>query len=86
MVYYTVVSLCLQISHPDEFDVMVPIPVNRVNVKPFGEDGAFYSVELKRGKTPLRKFQETSTLSASEMLDEFREEVKKCVKKFPGEY
>ncbi|XP_059215975.1 cyclic GMP-AMP synthase [Centropristis striata] len=72
----------LKISNPDEFDVMLPMPVDRVNINPFGENGAFYSVELKRGKSPLQKFQETSILSASKMLEEFREEVKKCVKPF----
>ncbi|XP_074531334.1 cyclic GMP-AMP synthase [Halichoeres trimaculatus] len=73
----------LKISNPDEFDVMLPIPVDRVDVKPFGDDGAFYSVGLKRGKSPLKKFQKEDTLSASQMLDEFREEVKKCAKKYP---
>ncbi|XP_044070881.1 cyclic GMP-AMP synthase [Siniperca chuatsi] len=72
----------LKISNPDEFDVMLPIPVDRVDIKPFGDDGAFYSVALKRGKSPLQKFQENSILSASKMLKEFREEVKKSVKKF----
>lgn len=77
--------LCTQISNPDEFDVMLPIPVDRVNVHPFGEDGAFYSVELKRGNSPLKKFGETGALSASEMLKEFRDEVKKCVKQYESE-
>ncbi|XP_044227920.1 cyclic GMP-AMP synthase [Thunnus albacares] len=73
----------LKISNPDEFDVMLPIPVDRVDIEPFGNDGAFYSVALKRGKSPLTKFQqETGILSASEMLKEFREEVTKCVKTF----
>ncbi|TKS85873.1 Cyclic GMP-AMP synthase [Collichthys lucidus] len=72
----------LKISNPDEFDVMLPIPVDRVDIKPFGEDGAFYSVALKRGRSPLQKFQEDSTLSASKMLKEFRDEVKKSVKGF----
>ncbi|XP_070697694.1 cyclic GMP-AMP synthase [Pempheris klunzingeri] len=72
----------LKISNPDEFDVMLPIPVDRVKVTPFGNDGAFYSVALKRGKNPLQKFQENDTLSGSKMLKEFREEVKKCVGKF----
>lgn len=80
------IFLCIQISHPDEFDVMLPIPVDRVDIKPFGDDGAFYSVALKRGKSPLQKFQETDTLSASEMLKEFRKEVQKCVSKSRGEY
>ncbi|XP_068587989.1 cyclic GMP-AMP synthase [Cebidichthys violaceus] len=73
----------LKISNPDEFDVMLPVPVDRVNVTPFGDDGAFYSVGLKRGKSPLQKFQnDDGTLSASEMLQEFRDEVKKSVKQF----
>lgn len=61
---------------------MVPISDDRVDIKPFGDDGAFYSVELKRGKTPLQKFIEKDHLSASKMLSEFREEVKNCVVKF----
>uniref|UniRef100_A0A8C9Y5R2 Cyclic GMP-AMP synthase n=1 Tax=Sander lucioperca TaxID=283035 RepID=A0A8C9Y5R2_SANLU len=75
----------LKISNPDEFDIMLAIPVDRVNVNPFGDDGAYYSVELKRGKSPWQKFQVTGTLSASKMLEEFRDEVKKCVKQFPGD-
>ncbi|KAM6922831.1 cyclic GMP-AMP synthase [Lycodopsis pacificus] len=73
----------LKISNPDEFDVMLPVPVDRVNVTPFGDDGAFYSVELKRGNSPLKRFQTTGgTLSASEMLKEFRDEVMRSVKPF----
>uniref|UniRef100_A0A672I0V0 Cyclic GMP-AMP synthase n=1 Tax=Salarias fasciatus TaxID=181472 RepID=A0A672I0V0_SALFA len=79
---FIVTDLCPQISSPDEFDVMIPLLVERVEITPFGEDGAFYSVGLKRGSNPLRKFQEGETLSASEMLSEFRDEVKKCVKQF----
>ncbi|TDH01534.1 hypothetical protein EPR50_G00181050 [Perca flavescens] len=74
----------LKISKPDEFDIMLAIPVDRVNVNPFGDDGAYYSVELKRGESPLQKFLEKNILSASKMLKEFRDEVKKCVKRFPG--
>uniref|UniRef100_A0A3Q0S5A1 Cyclic GMP-AMP synthase n=1 Tax=Amphilophus citrinellus TaxID=61819 RepID=A0A3Q0S5A1_AMPCI len=75
--YYENVKIC----NPDEFDIMVPILVERVEIKPFGDDGAFYSVALKRDKNPLKKFQENGHLSASNMLSEFREEVKKCVEK-----
>ncbi|XP_076015235.1 cyclic GMP-AMP synthase-like [Genypterus blacodes] len=73
----------LKIADPDEFDVMMPMRVDRAEIKPFKEDGAFYSVGLKRGKNPLKRFQQegSSHLSASEMLQDFREEVKKCVKK-----
>ncbi|KAM4591965.1 cyclic GMP-AMP synthase [Odontesthes bonariensis] len=72
----------VKISHPDEFDVMLAMPVDRVQIEPFRNDGAFYSVALKREKNPLRKFQREDILCASEMLNEFREEVKKCVKNF----
>uniref|UniRef100_A0A8C5EN85 Cyclic GMP-AMP synthase-like n=1 Tax=Gouania willdenowi TaxID=441366 RepID=A0A8C5EN85_GOUWI len=72
----------VKISSPDEFDVMIPIPLERVNLTEFGDNGAFYSVALKRGATSLAKFQEKGTLRASLMLKEFREEVKKCVKNF----
>ncbi|KAK9541169.1 hypothetical protein VZT92_001234 [Zoarces viviparus] len=73
----------LKISNPDEFDVMLPVPVSRANITPFGDDGAFYSVALKRGNSPLQRFQKPDgPLSASEMLKEFRDEVKKSVKQF----
>lgn len=75
-----------QICNPDEFDVMLPILVDRVKVEPFGTDGAFYSVELKRGQKNLERFLENGILSATKMLSEFREEVKKCVKNFTGKY
>ncbi|XP_071385723.1 cyclic GMP-AMP synthase [Centroberyx affinis] len=72
----------LKISNPDEFDVMLTIPIDRVDIKPFSDDGAFYSVALKRGKCCLDPFRkEDGTLPASEILKEFREEVKKSVKK-----
>ncbi|XP_005811273.2 cyclic GMP-AMP synthase [Xiphophorus maculatus] len=74
----------LKISDPDEFDVMLPMPVERVQIEPFGENGAFYSVALKRGNSPLMKFQPNDILSASEMLQEFRKEVKKFAKGFPA--
>lgn len=79
-----------QICNPDEFDVMLPISVDRVKLEPFGTDGAFYSVELKRGQKNLERFLENGIekeiLSATKMLNEFREEVKKCVKNFTGKY
>ncbi|KAK2824553.1 hypothetical protein Q5P01_021728 [Channa striata] len=73
----------VKISNPDEFDVMFPIPVERVKIEGFGDDGAFYRVGLQRDRSPLQRFQERETLSASKMLDHFREEVKECVKALP---
>uniref|UniRef100_A0A3Q2CRK7 Cyclic GMP-AMP synthase a n=2 Tax=Cyprinodon variegatus TaxID=28743 RepID=A0A3Q2CRK7_CYPVA len=74
----------LKISDPDEFDVMLPMPVERVKIEPFGPDGAFYSVGLKRGNNPLKQFQQDDILSASEMLNDFRKEIKTFVKGFPA--
>uniref|UniRef100_A0A4W5N4H8 Cyclic GMP-AMP synthase n=1 Tax=Hucho hucho TaxID=62062 RepID=A0A4W5N4H8_9TELE len=72
----------LKISNPDEFDVMFTLLVQRVNIRPFGDDGAFYSVAFKRGNHSLDRFlKEDNTVSASGMLTEFRKEVNKCVKK-----
>lgn len=87
MFYIVLMVICLgkQISNPDEFDVMVPVPVERVNVEHFRDDGAFYRVSLKRGSSPLWKFQEVDTLSGFKMLEEFREDVKNCIKPFKGD-
>lgn len=84
VVSYTILIICKQISNPDEFDVMLPIPVDRVQIDPFGSNGAFYSVQLKRGPSQLKKFQQ-NILSSSEMLEEFREEVETFAKDQSGQ-
>ncbi|KAM9364990.1 cyclic GMP-AMP synthase-like [Pholidichthys leucotaenia] len=71
----------IMISHPDEFDIMVPMQVERVKTE-MRKDSTFYSVDLKRGQNPLKNFKHYGVLFASEMLNAFREEVKKCIKKF----
>ncbi|MEQ2168215.1 hypothetical protein GOODEAATRI_012021 [Goodea atripinnis] len=63
---------------------MLPMPVERVKIEPFGTNGAFYSVALKRGKNPLMRFQKDDILPASEILQEFRESVKKFAKGCTG--
>ena len=66
---------------------MLTVPVERVDIRPFGDVGAFYSVAFKRGKHSLDRFLcEDNTISASGMLTEFRNEVKKCVKILKGVY
>ncbi|XP_047010076.1 cyclic GMP-AMP synthase isoform X2 [Ictalurus punctatus] len=73
----------VKIYEPDEFDVMMTVRVDRVKLLPFSEDGAFYSVEMKRqsSRHPLEKFvNEERTIMASKMLDDFREKVKEAVK------
>ncbi|XP_062851472.1 cyclic GMP-AMP synthase [Trichomycterus rosablanca] len=82
--YYEHVKIC----EPDEFDVMLTVNINRATVNPYSEDGAFYSVEMKRDpKSLLNKFlDEKGTIKASEMLEEFREEVKKAVEPLKETY
>ncbi|XP_076830960.1 cyclic GMP-AMP synthase isoform X4 [Brachyhypopomus gauderio] len=76
----------VKICQPDEFDVMLTIPVERVEVQHFGEEGAFYSVAMKRQKHPLNRFlNEDNTIKASEMLAEFRDKVKEVVPTIPHE-
>lgn len=59
---------------------MLTVKVNRGTVHPYSEDGAFYTVQMKRDpKSLLSKFLNDDIIKASEMLNEFREEVKKAV-------
>lgn len=73
----------MQICESDEFDLMLAVPVERVDIQSFGEDGAFYSVAMKRHKKhPLDRFlDEDKTIRACEMLTEFREKVKEAADK-----
>ncbi|XDV50353.1 hypothetical protein PO909_019424 [Leuciscus waleckii] len=77
--YYENVKIC----EPDEFDVMLTIPVERVDLEQFDKAGAFYSVALKRHPThPLDIFlNDDKTIQASKMLSEFRDAVKEAVVK-----
>ncbi|XP_020565002.1 cyclic GMP-AMP synthase isoform X2 [Oryzias latipes] len=70
----------LKISNPDEFDVMLPLLVERAKPEPFKEDGAFYKVALQRENNPLKDLQKDGFLPASQILAEFRKEVKKLLK------
>ncbi|XP_062376004.1 cyclic GMP-AMP synthase [Sardina pilchardus] len=73
----------LKISNPDEFDVMFTTCVERVDVQPFGSDGAYYSVKFKRHpqKHVLDDFlTKDDVLCASSMMKQFRSEVKTAIK------
>lgn len=63
-------------SRLDALDVMICIPVGRVNVQPFGASRVSYTVSLE-GNSSLRTFnvKGTNILSGSNMLLKFREEV-----------
>ncbi|XP_041107983.1 cyclic GMP-AMP synthase [Polyodon spathula] len=72
----------VKISEPDEFDIMLTIPVHRVQLEQFDSGGAFYSVSFKRNpRSPLEHFLlKDGTLSAHNMLFEFRKHVKEATK------
>ncbi|CAL9687847.1 unnamed protein product [Knipowitschia caucasica] len=77
----------LKISNPDEFDIMFPIPIKRINIQPFKEDGAFYIASLKRDThSRLQEFQQgvDKPLPASKILQKFRDEVICSVQNFTG--
>ena len=71
-----------QIGNPDEFDVMFTVPADRVDVQPFGSDGAYYSVKFKRNPNhDLKEFlSDDGILCARDMLTAFRSEVKAAKK------
>ncbi|KAK7902124.1 hypothetical protein WMY93_018893 [Mugilogobius chulae] len=76
-----------EISNPDEFDIMFPIPVQSVQTQCLSEDGAFYIVSLGRLYNPLQALiaeGEDRRLPASVILQEFRKEVIKGIQDFPG--
>ncbi|MBN3304808.1 CGAS synthase, partial [Amia calva] len=70
-----------QISEPNEFDVMLTVPVQRVELQEFDSEGAFYSVSFKRNpqKRPLDRFVlNDRTISANKMLKDFRNHIKQA--------
>ena len=48
---------------------MMTVPIDRVKLQPFGDDGAFYSVALKRGEKSLERFMKEGTLCDYLSLD-----------------
>lgn len=61
---------------------MLTVNVERVDIQPINDNGAFYSIALKRNpkKHVLEKFlNDDKTIRASEMLKEFRDGVKEAV-------
>ncbi|XP_048858308.1 cyclic GMP-AMP synthase [Brienomyrus brachyistius] len=72
----------VKVGQPDEFDVILAIRVQSVDLREFGDDGAFYSVAVKeksRGH-PLADFLHGhGVVSASEMLAKFRTHVKNAL-------
>uniref|UniRef100_A0A3B3RXL9 Cyclic GMP-AMP synthase n=1 Tax=Paramormyrops kingsleyae TaxID=1676925 RepID=A0A3B3RXL9_9TELE len=72
----------VKVGQPDEFDVILAIRVPSVDLRPFGDDGAFYSVAVKNTRRHLLTdfLQGDGIVSASEMLAKFRAHVKNALK------
>ncbi|NXA40234.1 CGAS synthase, partial [Eudromia elegans] len=73
----------VKISEPDEFDIMLTLPVPRLQLDACDATGAFYHVTLKRNPRELhlsRFLDEEGKLSALKMLEALRKIIKEEVK------
>ncbi|NWJ02574.1 CGAS synthase, partial [Crypturellus undulatus] len=73
----------VKISEPDEFDIMLTMPVPRLQLDACDATGAFYYVTLKRNPREMylsRFLDEEGKLSALEMLEALRKIIKEEVK------
>uniref|UniRef100_A0A8C9MXH8 Cyclic GMP-AMP synthase n=1 Tax=Serinus canaria TaxID=9135 RepID=A0A8C9MXH8_SERCA len=71
------------ISEPNEFDIMLVMPVPRIQLNESDDTGAYYYVSFKRipkEKSWLKFLEEDGTLSAFKMLQALREIIKQEVK------
>ncbi|NWX64931.1 CGAS synthase, partial [Promerops cafer] len=73
----------VKISEPNEFDIMLVMPVTRLQLDASDDTGAFYYVTFKRSPTKkgwLKFLEEDGKLSAFKMLQALREIIKQEVK------
>ncbi|NXX39096.1 CGAS synthase, partial [Tricholaema leucomelas] len=76
----------VKISEPNEFDIMLVMPVVRLQLDESDDTGAYYYLTLKRNPKEkyLSKFlDEEEKLSASKMLDALREIIRREVRSIP---
>ncbi|NXN13293.1 CGAS synthase, partial [Indicator maculatus] len=76
----------VKISEPTEFDIMLVIPIERLQLEASDDTGAFYYLKFKRSpkeKSFTRFLDEDEKLSASKMLDALREIIKREVRSIP---
>ncbi|XP_051634002.1 cyclic GMP-AMP synthase isoform X2 [Manacus candei] len=75
----------VKISQPNEFDIMLVIPVERLQLDESDDTGAYYYITFKRNpkeKYLLKFLDEDGKLSAFKMLQALREIIKQEVKNF----
>ncbi|KAM9297707.1 cyclic GMP-AMP synthase [Morus bassanus] len=73
----------VKISEPNEFDIMLVIPVTRLQLEESDDTGAYYYLTFKRNpkeKYLLKYLDEDGKLSAFKMLQALRETIKQEVK------
>ncbi|NXR08414.1 CGAS synthase, partial [Semnornis frantzii] len=76
----------VKISEPNEFDIMLLMPVVRLQLEESDDSGAYYYLRFKRNPKEkyLTKFlDEDEKLSASKMLDALREIIRREVRNIP---
>lgn len=82
-------SCPLQISEPNEFDIMLVMPVTRLQLHECDDTGAYYYLTFKRNpkeKYLNRFLDEDGKLSAFKMLEELRRIIKEEVKHIKSKY
>ncbi|XP_032877601.1 cyclic GMP-AMP synthase isoform X2 [Amblyraja radiata] len=75
----------VKIFEPNEFDIMITVPVERVVCQEVNIEGAFYYIEFKRcpHANPLNRFVCDGLLSAEKMLCHLRKLIIDAVKLLP---
>lgn len=82
-------SCTLQISEPNEFDIMLVMPIARIQLDECDDTGAYYYLTFKRNpkeKYLNRFLDEDRKLSADKMLTALRKIIKEEVKNIKGKY
>ncbi|XP_062927606.1 cyclic GMP-AMP synthase isoform X2 [Mobula hypostoma] len=77
----------VKISEPNEFDVMITVPVERIEYEEIDSEGAFYQVAFKRcaHRNPLASFvSDDGMLSAEKMLSCLRKLIMDAIKSLTG--
>ncbi|XP_053315733.1 cyclic GMP-AMP synthase [Spea bombifrons] len=75
----------LKIIKPNEFDIMLTLSVGRLQLKSYGESGAFYTLSFKRlpaARHPLKKYlDDEGNISAQKIMCDLRCIIKDIIKK-----